>query len=816
MSKVSEINTITPQFVQVGSNATLWNATNSAYQPIDLREGKVEYYVDKLKELNPQANTLRLFFNSNSFDENGDLPPLYAELIEVAASKGFNFVFTYASAQTRHADLKGVPLALINEAPSEVSSGEVYTALETYFVDNRLTAFGELADWIDARPEVKNAVYGLEMANEPAAYNMAARDGVDLTEKDSVGISYSKNDFVQLYVDHAGRFADFVKSYTGGDGTQIFADSKVLIGGWNFGSRIDRFVKESWDGQTAADHLRAAVGPDLVWSLQFFLNSVTDGPNSGPGGLSWPSTQAGIEATFAEYFAPILQDDVIITATAIDSHIESLAGGLGPNYALASSLEWLAENGVGYGVFDAYGPDAFFDLAGNGDNFRVVIKNQFALAHIMNGMSLADSPGENAGADNIDVVPFVVKRMQNQRYEADYFEPVSGYTQNADGTVFVGEAFGYGGNDTLTGTDTSNDFLYGGEGDDVLSGGGNDDFLFGQQGNDRLVGGTGINHLYGGSGNDHLVSGSGFDQMNGGTGADVFQISGAAGDIIVDFSITEDLLDLSAVDLSGITNFDALMGYMRDADLISEGVISNIATGDNTSFTTNDTPVEAVAIELPDGTVSYLYGVRTSDLTSSILKENYFADGKVDGTAGDDIISTSHTDESGDVLTFNKRPHEIYGYGGNDIINLAKGRGVNVYGGADDDFVRLIAVSGRIYGEEGNDTLLAGSKSVVLDGGAGDDILVGNLAYGARQILTGGDGVDSFAFKAPSLSRMGRAEITDFDVATETLVIAGSVVDVLNPGPDYTVAASEAGDLVITFGDDDTITFLGVSYEDYF
>ena len=54
-------------------------------------------------------------------------------------------------------------------------------------------------------------------------------------------------------------------------------------------------------------------------------------------------------------------------------------------------------------------------------------------------------------------------------------------------------------------------FLFGGQGNDTLTGLGNDDRLFGEAGNDTLTGG---------GGNDHLEGGADADTLNGGTGND--------------------------------------------------------------------------------------------------------------------------------------------------------------------------------------------------------------------------------------------------------------------------------------------------------
>ncbi|MDD5319541.1 MAG: calcium-binding protein [Methylococcales bacterium] len=62
--------------------------------------------------------------------------------------------------------------------------------------------------------------------------------------------------------------------------------------------------------------------------------------------------------------------------------------------------------------------------------------------------------------------------------------------------------------------------MFGGAGNDTLSGGTGGGMLFGQSGNDVLPGKGGVDFLFGGSGNDTLTGGDGDDQMFGESGND--------------------------------------------------------------------------------------------------------------------------------------------------------------------------------------------------------------------------------------------------------------------------------------------------------
>jgi Ca2+-binding RTX toxin-like protein len=73
---------------------------------------------------------------------------------------------------------------------------------------------------------------------------------------------------------------------------------------------------------------------------------------------------------------------------------------------------------------------------------------------------------------------------------------------------------------TIDGGD-GNDLLTGGGGKNVLIGGNGNDILYGAAGDDMLFGGAGNDDLYGGDGNDVLVGGDGNDILDGGNGRDV-------------------------------------------------------------------------------------------------------------------------------------------------------------------------------------------------------------------------------------------------------------------------------------------------------
>jgi len=128
-----------------------------------------------------------------------------------------------------------------------------------------------------------------------------------------------------------------------------------------------------------------------------------------------------------------------------------------------------------------------------------------------------------------------------------------------------------------TGDDTINagsghDFINGDKGDDIINGGEHSDFLFGGNGHDIINGD---------SGSDILTGGKGKDVLTGGEGYDIFAFDKKSNkDIITDFNVDEDLIDLrefgSKFDFDDITMKDSSDGvvlkFSGGSEVLLEGV----------------------------------------------------------------------------------------------------------------------------------------------------------------------------------------------------------------------------------------------------
>jgi serralysin len=98
--------------------------------------------------------------------------------------------------------------------------------------------------------------------------------------------------------------------------------------------------------------------------------------------------------------------------------------------------------------------------------------------------------------------------------------------------------------------------IYGGSGNDALTGRIYADFMVGYAGNDTMNGGGGNDQLYGGSGNDVLIGGTGRDVLFGQGGADIFRFSigdSRSGDVVSDFAQGEDRISFIGVSSRTVT-----------------------------------------------------------------------------------------------------------------------------------------------------------------------------------------------------------------------------------------------------------------------
>jgi Ca2+-binding RTX toxin-like protein len=394
--------------------------------------------------------------------------------------------------------------------------------------------------------------------------------------------------------------------------------------------------------------------------------------------------------------------------------------------------------------------------------------------------------------------------------------------------------FGRAGSDTLDGG-LGSDNLFGGDGADVLRGGAGEDFLIGDAGDDRLDGGIGRDVLVGGLGSDTFVvagaeaeydafnGGDGYDEVvlraagdvtlsafggypiypvyvgvaeadggmpypypyaatgidawNGRYGEDSYGIVGNAGDNLLDFTTTR-LIDVSFVDgrggndtlyggdasddllrggdgsdrlegnagsdtLDGGAGADVLNGGLGDDVLVVSadlGELDQLDGGDgwdkvvmggagDVTLDAFGRPKDIWVRPMDDAAIAPIVIWPPIDTWNHIEEWDGGYGGQASailGNAGANRLDFSHT-----LL---RNVTHIDGGDGDDVIIGAEASGDRLFGAADDDWVygragndSLDGGDGRdgLYGEYGDDLLLGGAGGDALDGGSGDDTFVG-------------------------------------------------------------------------------------------
>ena len=335
--------------------------------------------------------------------------------------------------------------------------------------------------------------------------------------------------------------------------------------------------------------------------------------------------------------------------------------------------------------------------------------------------------------------------------------PINGGPATTNNTSRI-QVFGFGGNDTISIDDANGPMppasLFGGDGNDVLTGSATDDLLDGGPGNDTLLGRGGNDQLMGGPGNDILIGGQGTDIMIGGEGDDQIVWNPGDGSDIVEGQEGVDTLVFNGANINETIDLSAngqrfrffrnVGNIVMDCDGIEKVVFNALGGADQVSV--NDltgTQVTNVVV----------------DLTSSLSTGDGQADTvTVNGTATNDLITvsssaTNQVDVHGlsAIVTVVGGESDldrliINGLGGDDLIDASGVQtgaiALTLNGGIGNDTLR---------GGDGNDLLIGGQGSDAMFGGPGDDTFVWNPGDG-NDLIEGQDGQDTMLFNGANIA----------------------------------------------------------------
>ncbi|MEG3900605.1 calcium-binding protein [Microcoleus sp. B4-C5] len=387
--------------------------------------------------------------------------------------------------------------------------------------------------------------------------------------------------------------------------------------------------------------------------------------------------------------------------------------------------------------------------------------------------------------------------------------------------------FGDAGNDTIVAEARAT--MYGGLGDDFLQGTVEANLMFGNEGEDTMLGGAQRrDSLYGGKGNDAI----GFFIAGGGNNLGLPLTGGFAGNEGSNY-LRGDLGDDLVV---GINVRDSLFGG-KDKDTLIGVASSSYLSGDlddDILFITNSTQT----VSFFGSSVNIAVGVERTTLLggagNDILSGGYggdansgknFLDGGDDndtitvyasqdtalGGAGNDSITSSTATIPGVLSSGGKSL--LDGGVGNDTIVAAFATDTMIGGEGNDS---LSGIFTQASGGDGNDTLNASFATfegtnvtlITLDGGLGNDLLIGNSSAGVTNFMNGGVGSDTIIFGSQRDSLIGNLEGNDFisyasGVSFTGLTAPNLITDTL--GSNFITGGN--GTDVITTGNGDDILF---------
>lgn len=744
-SNTAGVNMVNFTFISAAGNGNNWQTTDQMI-PMGIN-GDPAVHLARLKAMMPHVNNLRLLFNEHSFNADGSLHSAYEAFLAAAAAQGYQITMLYSGGDVQNIGRPGwVPDVGQTSSTTAMTNVQAYAALQAQFLQTQ-GAWDGMLDWLDAHPAVKAAIWGYELMNEAAGYDYAiAHNGA--------GGGLTLASFVTLYANHNIALAQMIEARAAGN---------ILVGGWGYNGDFATLNSTQINGQSALTYIKAAVGSNLVWSAHLYPGWAGTGNAADPVALA---------AMLDAHFAPLTGSNVIVTETNAAGTVDDPSVADDVVDSFVASYEWFADNGIGIGWFPFNSTGAssmiWFDSA------RLQVRHQHSLAHGMNAFSMGEAPAAHAGNQAVTVATTAV-RLYNEGYQQTNGDDASQWDGNNGTDVgLIGWAFGYAGNDTLTGTAMSNDFMYGGTGNDSLSGLAGDDFLFGQDGNDTLRG-EGDDYMFGGRGNDLLSSTGARDFMTGGAGNDVFIVDGA-NDVVREFANhgtdTIQTAVLTSVSLAARPNVENIT-YTGSAAFTGTG---NAAGNLMISGAGNDTLTGAAGNDQLRGMAGNdsLYGGDGVDT----LMGGAGAD-RLDGGAGSDWASYALATAAVNADLIAGRS-ALQGEAVGDVYIGIE----NLQGGAYNDTLRGDDGANQLRGEAGNDRFWARGGNDTMTGGAGADVFAFETGYKADRIADFQNDVDEIFF-----SKMG------FTTVAQAMGFA----------------TQSGANVVFNFGNGDTLTVLNMT-----
>lgn len=213
------------------------------------------------------------------------------------------------------------------------------------------------------------------------------------------------------------------------------------------------------------------------------------------------------------------------------------------------------------------------------------------------------------GGDGTDTVSYIAGATKGVTVDLDIAGAQNTVGSGSDTLTSIENLYGSNYNDKLYGTDSANE-LKGYKGNDTLEGRDGNDILIGDAGNDILFGGNGADQLEGGDGKDLFMFSQGESPVMTFDGVDTFTALNGL-DVISDFTLGDDSIDLSSLDFSNAFN-----GTAQD-----ENVSILDGDWDGTEFVVSNTGSDALVVyDGDDSAAANFTGIVLSDVDESLLQ----------------------------------------------------------------------------------------------------------------------------------------------------------------------------------------------------